>query len=140
MTTIKSYTDLKQSKKLAEILPLESADMVYYKYANKPHKDDLDSPIVFKNNNKWYWIDIYDKTHCGKDDILAWSLAALLCVLNKSAYFINSEAGIVELSSIKATKWSVSILNCGKIEDCYADNPVDACVAMIEKLHELNLL
>ena len=27
MTTIKSYTDLQQSKKLAEILPLESADM-----------------------------------------------------------------------------------------------------------------
>ena len=27
MATIKSYTDLEQSKKLAEILPLESADM-----------------------------------------------------------------------------------------------------------------
>lgn len=29
MATIKSYTDLEQSKKLAEILPLESADMHY---------------------------------------------------------------------------------------------------------------
>ena len=29
MTTIKSYTDIEQSKKLAEILPLESADMYY---------------------------------------------------------------------------------------------------------------
>lgn len=31
MATIKSYTDLEQSKKLAEILPLESADMYIYK-------------------------------------------------------------------------------------------------------------
>ena len=29
MATIKSYTDISQSKKLAEILPLESADMTY---------------------------------------------------------------------------------------------------------------
>lgn len=29
MATIKSYTDLEQSKKLAEILPIESADMHY---------------------------------------------------------------------------------------------------------------
>ena len=29
MATIKSYTDIEQSKKLAEILPLESADMGY---------------------------------------------------------------------------------------------------------------
>lgn len=29
MTAIKSYTDIEQSRKLAEILPLETADMVY---------------------------------------------------------------------------------------------------------------
>ena len=29
MATIKSYTDLSQSKTLSKILPLESADMVY---------------------------------------------------------------------------------------------------------------
>ena len=29
METIKSYTDIEQSKKLAEILPLDSADMYY---------------------------------------------------------------------------------------------------------------
>ena len=29
---MKSYTDLEQSKKLAEILPLESADMSYRPY------------------------------------------------------------------------------------------------------------
>ena len=30
MATIKSYTDISQSKKLAEILPLESSDMFYW--------------------------------------------------------------------------------------------------------------
>ena len=29
MAALKSYTDIEQSKKLAEILPLESADMFY---------------------------------------------------------------------------------------------------------------
>ena len=28
----KSFTSLEQSKKLAEILPIESADLYYYKY------------------------------------------------------------------------------------------------------------
>ena len=41
MTTIKSYSDLQQSKKLAKILPLKSADM-YYEWPNKKvhFKDD----------------------------------------------------------------------------------------------------
>lgn len=30
MATIKSHTDIEQSKKLAEILPIESADMYYW--------------------------------------------------------------------------------------------------------------
>ena len=30
MEIVKSYTDLEQSKKLAEILPLETADMKWY--------------------------------------------------------------------------------------------------------------
>lgn len=123
MVTIKSFSDLEQSKKLAEILPLESADMYLW------------------SSGKRYYIEAMDDGDFNEEEghVRAWSLTALLDVLNRSAYFVN-EAGIAELSSIKATKWCVSILNCGKIENCYADNPVDACVAMIEKLNELNLL
>ena len=36
MATIKSFTDLQQSKKLAEILPIESADMYYEEVCNLP--------------------------------------------------------------------------------------------------------
>ena len=34
MATIKSHTSLEQSRKLAEILPLESADMTWERVAN----------------------------------------------------------------------------------------------------------
>ena len=34
---MKSYTDLEQSKKLAEILPLESADMCYKCLEDDPY-------------------------------------------------------------------------------------------------------
>jgi hypothetical protein len=112
---------------LAEILPIESADMCY------EVGEDLDGYIT-----KTIYTPLMH-TPYNDDYIPCWSLAALLDVLNKTAYFIN-ENGMVEISSFKSIRWSVSILNCGKIEDCYADNLVDACVAMVEKLHELNLL
>ena len=69
MDTMKSYTDLEQSKKLAEILPLESADMVIW-------GKDLDSIAVtdaqkfmsgLKNRKMNY--------------LPCWSLAALLDIL-----------------------------------------------------------
>ena len=34
MATIKSYTTIEQSRKLAEILPIESADMCYIKHTS----------------------------------------------------------------------------------------------------------
>ena len=124
---MKAYTDLEQSKKLAEILPLESADTIW----NLTNPDLLNiRAIPYESsdyNNKYLNI------------IPAWSLAALLDILNKGAYFIN-ENGMAEISSFKSVRWSASILNCGKIEDCYADNPVDACYEMIIKLREQNIL
>lgn len=64
---MKSYTDLPQSKKLAEILPLESADMRYAPIG------DI-HPWVWEGNPKLLETD---STPC-------WSLAALLGVLPNS--------------------------------------------------------
>jgi hypothetical protein len=52
---MKSYTDIEQSKKLAEFLPIESADM-YYKYilpkSDKIHNvPEIGNPI---KSLKWY--------------------------------------------------------------------------------------
>ena len=60
---MKSYSDLQQSKKLAEILPLESADMWYSIVDNEAF-------ICLEHHNE------YKQIPC-------WSLAALLDVLPK---------------------------------------------------------
>ena len=126
MATIKSYTDIEQSKKLAEILQLESVDMRYHtisKYNSYPC-DETVYTIYFGNPSS--------------DDIPCWSLAALLDVLNKTAYFMD-EDGSVNLSSYKTVEWDLGINNSG-LESVTESNPVDACYEMIIKLHERNLL
>ena len=127
---IKSFTSLEQSKVLAEILPLESADMHY---------------------NDWYY-DFYDgyehtgiyvadlgipKTICGKLDIPCWSLAILLKYLSE----IKPQVYTPILFSSEG-KWILQFVEYGHGNVCemsYSD-PIDACVAMIEKLHEIKLL
>jgi hypothetical protein len=108
---IKSYTDINQSKKLAEILPLESADM-YYGYGK-------DKPEFLP------YSDVEIKKLC----LPCWSLAALLDVLPDYTLQTNTDGTVFVVCESKKPM----------ISDAY-DNPIDACVAMIEKLHNLNLL
>ena len=111
MATVKSHTDLEQSKKLAEILPLESADMFLAMNGTLPVMSKyIDSGFVTADESA----------------IPCWSLAALLDVL-PSATLDSSGDHYYRLHCMERfTEWY--------------DNPVDACVAMIEKLHKLNLL
>lgn len=68
---MKSYTDLNQSKKLAEILPLESADMKILPFTEREYRV----------------VPINDIAVCGREDeIPCWSLAALLEVLPLGIY------------------------------------------------------
>ena len=113
---MKSYTDIEQSRKLAEFLPLESADMVY------AHTVDLEG-------DEHYDIDFRNKNPLFEDDVCAWSLAALLGVLSDYTLQTNTDRTVFVVCDSKKPM----------ISDAY-DNPVDACVDMIEKLHELNLL
>ena len=117
MTTIKSYTDIEQSKKLAEILPLESADMVYV------HTTDLEG-------DEHYDIDFRRNQSLFEDDVYAWSLAALLGVIPEPDLVQNSGKTWLIRSWINSYPCSVGGYS----------NPVDACVEMIIKLNELNLL
>ena len=114
---MKSYTDISQSKKLAEILPLESADM-YYDYDVQKHEY---YPMIMD--------DQFDDT-C----VRAWSLAALLSVLPLP--------DLVQDKADNELFWQCSIYDEDGILLCetYDNNPVDACVVMIEKLHGLKLL
>lgn len=156
MATIKSYTDIEQSKKLAEIVPLDSADMIYIMYRNgeKPQNGDENLSTVYESNeHKWYWIDIIDEAWNMRigEDIPCWSLAALLEVLpNKivsyeTAFEEEDAEGISDTyyKHIELTEddhYMCCYVGNGYKYKCVADNPIDACYEMILKLHELNLL
>ena len=114
---MKSYSDLSQSKKLAEILPLESADM-YYTLEDFVDEDTGD---VFSIEKVSLGIPSNKEIGC-------WSLASLLGIL-PNYQLQTQDDGIGILCSCK-----------GKFNIVTADNTVDACVAMIIKLNELNLL
>lgn len=131
MTTIKAYTDLSQSKVLAEILPLESADMRYHTISHyNPYPCD---EIV-------YTIDfgrVSDK------DIPCWSLAALLDILPKEIE-IDGQHYAPRLFPVKSRwllkLWYNSNYTITSPIAIFSDNPIDACYEMIIKLHELKML
>ena len=126
MVTIKSHSDLQQSKKLAEILPLESADMWYSYYGNSKY-----NPTIAYKGQQWFLCQIRNSLH---DDIPCWSLTALLS---------NFPAGsdiVKEQSDDKDGEYMCTVGYKNDVLSTFSDNPVDACVAMIEKLHELKML
>ena len=128
---MKSYTDLEQSKKLAEILPLESADMRY---------------TPFGDTHPWVWNE--EVKLLEKGSVPCWSLAALLGVL--PPYLYEWEKGIdfnLYPSVTKKRWWCAGYISQDLSPDkdrftliTHADNPVDACYEMIIKLKENNLL
>lgn len=116
MAAIKSYTDIHQSKELAGILPLESANVCYRILPG------------IKEGMPAQYIAIVPDDAFFESDIPAWSLAALLNVL-PNYQLQTQDDGIGILCSCN-----------GKFNIVTADNPIDACVEMIIKLHEQNLL
>ncbi len=122
MSTIKSYTDIEQSKKLAEILPRESADM---HFINDKHAGCVPYLEIANGSNPWLK---------GTDISPCWSLAALLCVIPGGQ--VNRMA---DSNKWEASSWGEEDFEPEYYVEDY-DNPVDACYDMILKLHESNLL
>lgn len=124
MTTIKSYTDLSQSKKLAEILPIESADMYFEKGIGDNYKASFGNYADMQ----------IAENMLGIKTIPCWSLAALLGVLPDGTDVVKDK------SDTENEKYMCTVGIKDDITSTFGNNPVDACVAMILKLHELNLL
>lgn len=127
---MKSYTDLEQSKKLAEILPIESADMHCSTWTILENGEFIVSP------NQGSTIEDLQEDY-GNQIIPCWSLAALLDILP-----------ILERKGYRKTKPQLFyIVHINKwivdshvyTTDAY-DNPIDACVEMILKLKEKDLI
>lgn len=133
MTTIKSHTDISQSRKLSEILSLESAD--HFHIIGHHHTDGPRYEVIRPRNEvvetDKYWP--------------CWSLAALLDILpNNENISTNLSKGGYKISTLEYTNsWFVEYedeTDCLNNYVASADNPVDACVEMIIHLNKLNLL
>lgn len=110
----KIYTDLGQSKRLTDILPIESAD--HFHIIGHLHTDGPRYEVIRSKNE----VSDHDRFWP------CWSLAALLNVL-PSATLDSSDDHYYRVHCMERyTEWY--------------DNPVDACVEMILKLNELKLL
>ena len=112
---MKSYTDLKQSKKLAKFLPLESADMRFCFSHTLGGRITGHYPMIGREPSM--------------GTIPCWSLAALLSVLPYPHLEQNYKG-----------KWCCRTEYAGTTYLWEADSPVDACYEMIIKLHEQKLL
>lgn len=129
MATIKSYTTIEQSRKLAEFLPIESADMRYTPIG------DI-HPWIWEGNPKLLETD---STPC-------WSLAALLSVLpfhliiDNQRYEFSMKKGLNKNGETYAIKYTIFNTAFYLHLTDYYNNPIDACYEMILKLHEQNLL
>ena len=125
---MKSFTDLEQSKKLAEFLSSESADMHY----NNGSCRGVDYTEHFSAELMPYQEALYlmkiHKTNFMFQVIPCWSSTALLEVIRNN--------GRYELQMYEGGYYFEAN---GFMTESYF-NPVDACYDLILKLHELNLL
>lgn len=124
---MKSFTDIEQSKKLAKILPIESADIWYAEiYEGKTVGYDYivsDTPYYSLSLSKPSENNYSQNT---VKDIPCWSLAALLSVYPM----------VVGRDLDMYCCWQ----NSKNLHSRHYDNPIDACVEMIVKLKEKGLI
>lgn len=114
---MKAFTDLEQSKKLAEILPLESADMWF-----------VNGIVVVRSTVEEPNSEEYNEL------FPCWSLAALLDIIPEGLI----ENYYVPNLQKENGKYSIAYGNDELL--CIADNPIDVCYEMIIKLYEQKLL
>ena len=130
---MKSYTDLEQSKKLAEFLPLESADCFWdYDEMQKFHRIswfedgyNKESQLIFNENN-----------------VCSWSLAALLEQLKSEIILENKQILFLHLNKYNDINYEIRYTNSwsGEILIAKRNNLVDACVDMIIQLKENKMI
>lgn len=125
---MKAFTNLEQSKKLAEILPIKSADMKFPYFGDGQYGITavFGEPIEFS----------------GGKDVPCWSLPALLDI-----FPCSKESPIIDLTR---GGWNPSFTrrwfatwedeNKNIFYSCDGTSPVDVVVELIIKLHEQKLL
>lgn len=99
---MKSYTNLEQSKKLVEILPIESADNVIISIGDREGIKTITMPKETLNILRTPFTDIRSTTPC-------WSFAVLLDILpNNENISTNLSKGGYKISTLEYTNsWFV---------------------------------
>ena len=123
---MRSYTDLNQSRKLAEILPLESADMSYRPYRKEGGIPDYETTLLPFRYASWIGIP-------------CWSLATLFNILPS---VIKRKEKRMFLTLEKAGAYNLYYKSPDRLDELWEtkEDLVDACVGMILNLHELKML
>ena len=118
---IKAYTDIAQSKKLAEILPHKTADNTYERVVISGCNLDIPEEQQYIHRDIPF-------TYFSGVGVPCWSLAALLNVISYPT-----------LAQDYNGKWScMEFPGDEEVEGC--ENPIDACYKIILELHEQKLL
>lgn len=136
---MKSYTDIEQSKKLAKILPIESADMKWYFW-----KEEIDAPKLPTFGYSKDAAEFYKETEAVY--LPCWSLTALLNILpfhiisNNERYGFDMVKGLNKDGETYMIRYNIFNTDICLYKTEYYNNPVDTCVKMIMYLNEQNLL
>lgn len=134
---MKAYTNIQQSKKLAEILSLDSADQTWEIIAIAGANLGVPEEMQYWHNGN---------TPCilnSKIGIPCWSLAALLEILPDEIIDDNGDKIPIDIRKYDS-KYLIAYRNDLKWSDTIAtdeyENLVDTCVEMILDLHKQKLL
>ena len=138
---MRSYTSIEQSKKLAEILPLESADSHYVRNT----RDFMGNPIDGKWSHHKYgnptskYANYIVQNFSNYDTIPCWSLTALLRVLPS---VITRKGKRMFLTLEKAGAYNLYYKSPDRLDELWEtkEDVVDACYEMIIHLNELKML
>lgn len=130
---MKAYTNIEQSKKLAEILPIESADQTWERIAIAGANLDVPEEIEYWHNGN---------TPCflnSKIGVPCWSLAALLNLL-PSVITRNGKRMFLTLE--KAGAYNLYYKSPDRLDELWEtkEDAIDACYEIILKLNEEKLL
>jgi len=139
---MKAYTDLEQSRKLAEILPIDSADMCWTNHCYGSIRSSLTVSSKTIEEYKNLLTRFADLTDI---DVFypCWSLAALLSIIPQEIF---DGKYIIDITEGCDGKWVITYDYIdNKSLSFYglsssASNLVDACTDIIIKLKERNIL
>ena len=132
---MKSYTDITQSKKLAEILPIESADMYWLNWHIDSTESKYEVFVVDKSDKYINFFNSYTVAVDNKEIIPCWSLSALLNIL---PHCIDDRYDLVLGKLSDDTGWYVCYDDIDHFTRFYVTQSdlIDACIEMIVWLKE----